>query len=64
MKRQDPWTAPIIVINVDDLNVAVEKVKANGGQIVRERMEVGEMGFVAYFKDTEGNLVGLWQNRK
>ena len=23
---------------------------------------VGEMGFSAYFKDPEGNMMGLWQN--
>ena len=23
--------------------------------------EVGEMGFAAYFSDTEGNTMGLWQ---
>jgi predicted enzyme related to lactoylglutathione lyase len=30
--------------------------------VVRERTQVGEMGFTAYFTDTEGNLVGLWEN--
>ncbi len=64
MKRQAPWTTPIIVINVDDLDAATEKVKQNGGEVVKERMPVGEMGFVAYFKDPEGNLMGLWQNKK
>ncbi len=22
---------------------------------------VGDMGFAAYFKDTEGNVIGLWE---
>ena len=26
-----------------------------------ERQAVRDMGFAAYFKDTEGNLVGLWE---
>jgi predicted enzyme related to lactoylglutathione lyase len=25
-------------------------------------MPVGDMGFAAYFNDSEGNLMGLWQN--
>jgi predicted enzyme related to lactoylglutathione lyase len=25
-------------------------------------MAVGDMGFAAYFTDTEGNLMGLWEN--
>jgi len=24
-------------------------------------MDVGGMGFAAYFQDPEGNLIGLWQ---
>ena len=23
----------------------------------------GDMGFAAYFNDTEGNLIGLWENK-
>lgn len=26
------------------------------------RQPVGDMGFVAYFRDPEGNIVGLWEN--
>lgn len=29
----------------------------NGGMMKR-----GEMGYTAYFKDTEGNTLGVWQN--
>lgn len=64
MERKDPWTAPIIVLHVDDLPAALEKVKANGGEIVRERMPAGEMGYVGYVKDTESNLIGLFQEKK
>lgn len=40
---------------------ALEKIKAEGGSVATEKMPVGEMGFVAYFKDTEGNLLSLWE---
>ena len=33
-----------------------------GGSAAGEKMAVGEMGFAAYFRDSEGNLMGLWQN--
>jgi hypothetical protein len=26
------------------------------------RSAVGAMGFAAYFRDTEGNVVGLWES--
>jgi predicted enzyme related to lactoylglutathione lyase len=29
--------------------------------VLSPRQPVGDMGFAAYFRDTEGNVVGLWQ---
>ena len=62
LKRQDPVRHPVVTIDVENMDDALSKVKKNGGQIVREKLPVGEMGFAAYFKDSEGNVLGLWQN--
>ena len=62
LKRQDPVRHPVVTIDVENMDEALAKVKKNGGQIVREKLPVGEMGFAAYFKDSEGNVLGLWQN--
>ncbi len=59
---QFPGTAPNIVIDVPDVADALRKVEAAGGKAVSERTPVGDMGFVGYFTDTEGNLIGLWEN--
>jgi predicted enzyme related to lactoylglutathione lyase len=56
-----PGKAPSVVIDVPDIDDALGKVKDGGGTVVKERFPVGEMGFSAYFTDTEGNLVGLWE---
>ena len=61
MQREAPFTAPIVVLDVDNLEEALKAVAEAGGTTVSERQPVGEMGFSAYFKDTEGNLVGLWE---
>ena len=61
MQRQGPFTAPNIVIEVDDIEEALAAVNAAGGTTVAERQAVGDMGFSAYFKDSEGNLVGIWE---
>ncbi len=37
------------------------KLEEAGGKIVRAKMPVEDFGYAAYFKDTEGNIVGLWQ---
>jgi hypothetical protein len=61
LTRQQPITSPVIVINVEDVNAALEQVQRLGGQVLREKTPVGEMGFSAYFTDPEGNTIGLWQ---
>jgi predicted enzyme related to lactoylglutathione lyase len=62
MKRSSDTPAPVITINVDSVDDALKKVEAGGGSIVRPRQEIPGMGAFAYFKDTEGNTMGLWEN--
>jgi predicted enzyme related to lactoylglutathione lyase len=62
MEREEPFQGPVVTVEVDDIDSALAKIEQSGGKTVRPGMEVGEMGFAAYFTDTEGNLMGLWQN--
>lgn len=62
LARQDPVRAPVVIIDVENLDQATATIEKNGGKIIRPKMPVGDMGFAAYFKDTEGNVIGLWQN--
>jgi len=64
LSRQGPITAPIVTIDVDDIDDALATVEKLGGKAVISRQAVGEMGFSAYFTDTEGNLIGLWQTAR
>jgi predicted enzyme related to lactoylglutathione lyase len=44
----------------DDLQVMLNKIEPNGGNIVIPKTAIGpEMGFFAMFTDTEGNKLGL-----
>jgi uncharacterized protein len=52
----------VITINVDSIDKALGQVEANGGSVVQPRTEIPGMGAFAYFKDTEGNTMGLWEN--
>ena len=63
LKRQDPVKSPVITINVSDVDQALKRIEQNGGKTVRGKEAVGDMGYAAYFKDSEGNVVGLWQNK-
>lgn len=60
--RQAPVSAPTLTIGVDDVDDALATVEKHGGKVVAGKQAVGDMGFVGYFSDTEGNVVGLWQN--
>ena len=62
-KRMDNINRPVITINVDDMQAALATIAEHGGAQVGETMEVGEMGIAGYFTDSEGNLMGLWQNK-
>ena len=53
---------PVITIDVDSIDDALETIRSLGGEPVSEKQPVGEMGFAAYFKDTEGNIMGLWES--
>lgn len=54
---------PVITVNVDSIDDALAKITTLGGEPVGEKTTVGEMGFAAYFKDTEGNVMGLWETK-
>jgi predicted enzyme related to lactoylglutathione lyase len=60
---RDPAGAasPVIVVDVPDVDEALTKIEKLGGSTVSGKRAVGDFGFAAYFKDTEGNLMGLWQ---
>jgi len=63
MQRQGEFSAPVVTIETDDIDGKLQQVEKLGGSVVEPKMQVGEMGFAAYFRDPEGNVVGLWQNR-
>jgi uncharacterized protein len=54
--------AVTITISVADIDAALATVKKLGGKVTGKKTPVGNMGFSAYFEDTEGNNIGLWQN--
>jgi predicted enzyme related to lactoylglutathione lyase len=62
LERGLPVGGPVVVVEVEDIVATLETVERLGGTTVSAKQPVGEMGFSAYFKDTEGNLMGLWQN--
>ena len=62
MQRQEPVGTPVITLAVDDIDKTMAAIEEHGGSSVAPKMAVADMGFAAYFRDSEGNLMGLWQN--
>jgi uncharacterized protein len=62
LARQEPVRAPVITLQVDDIDATLGVIEKHGGSVAAGKMPVGNMGFAAYFQDSEGNVMGLWQN--
>jgi hypothetical protein len=60
-RDQGATTGPVVVVDVPDIDASLEKISGLGGTVVAPKTPVGDMGFAAYFKDPEGNVVGLWE---
>ena len=60
--RQSGVSTPVITIDVDDIDATLAEIESRGGSTVEKKIPVGDMGFAAYFTDSEGNLLGLWQS--
>jgi len=55
-------SSEICVLVQVETREALAKIESLGGMTVLGRQDVGDMGWAAYFKDVEGNLMGLWQS--
>ena len=50
-----------LYINTDNIDLSLEKIKDANGEVVQKKTQISEEhGFFALFKDTSGNLIGLW----
>lgn len=49
----------IIYFSCDDCAVEQARAVEHGGRVQREKMSIGEYGFISLVYDTEGNLIGL-----
>ena len=62
-KRDDKSSKnPVLVIDVFSVDEYIEKVESSGGKVTRSKVQVGDMGHYAQVSDTEGNIIGLWEN--
>jgi predicted enzyme related to lactoylglutathione lyase len=54
--------AYVCTVGVDDLDATMASVEANGGTVAVPKMPIPGVGWLAYYKDTEGNIFGIMQS--
>lgn len=64
--KKDDWPAqhPSVVIAVENIEDAMNKVSEAGGKVLGEPMEIPGVGQYVSFNDTEGNRVSMLQPTK
>ena len=62
MAKRHPDQPLVNSIQVADMDKAIASITAGGGTIVVPKMPVPGMGWLAYFKDPDGNIHGVFQN--
>ena len=61
MTRSERTPSPVITVDVDSIDDALKQIDSSGGSTVTPRTPIPGMGAFAYFKDPEGNVMGLWE---
>jgi predicted enzyme related to lactoylglutathione lyase len=61
MQRSQETPSPVITVDVEEIDQTLKEIEAEGGSIVTPRTPIPGMGAFAYFKDPEGNVMGLWE---
>jgi predicted enzyme related to lactoylglutathione lyase len=62
MPRKESPEGVMVYVNVEDIDRAMDTIKAAGGTMLTGKMPIPTMGWSAHFRDTEGNKVGLFQH--
>lgn len=56
-------TGSIIYLNANpDLQIVLDRIEKQGGKITMSKTPIGQNGFMAFFTDTEGNIMALHSN--
>ena len=63
-KRSGPEDNLAIYVTVDSIEETIKQVEEHGGKQVMPKMPTGDMGFMAKIQDPDGNVIGLWEEKK
>ncbi|MBI4749620.1 MAG: VOC family protein [Acidobacteria bacterium] len=58
----EPVNAFVCTVDVDNLDAYSAKVTEHGATLAVPKMPIPTVGWLAYYKDTEGNIFGMMQS--
>ena len=61
LRNKDSQPRTVNSIQVTSIEDSASKVEQHFGQVVVPKMTIPTVGYVAYCKDTEGNIFGIFQ---
>lgn len=61
VKREKPSEPFLTYVTVDSIDKTKGLIEKNGGKMIEPKTAMGEWGWWATFKDTEGNVIGLFE---
>jgi predicted enzyme related to lactoylglutathione lyase len=53
--------ATVNTVDVDNVDEALRKVQANGGQVIMPKEEIPGVGWLAYVREPGGAVIGMMQ---
>jgi len=62
MRKRDPNQPIVNTLHVEDVEAHSLKIVAAGGTMVVPKMAIPGVGWLAYFKDPDGNIHGIYQD--
>ncbi len=64
MPRTAEVKCPVLVIDVPSIEACIKEITAAGGKVIEQKHPVMDMGFYARVTDSEGNIIGIWENMR
>lgn len=62
MMQKNPGQPVTFAIDVPDIDASIAAVQSAGGTIVVPKMPIPGVGWISYFTDPTGNVIGIHQN--
>lgn len=57
--NQPTGQGTVVYFTVEEMDTVISRIQAAGGKILQPKFNMGQLGYIALFQDSEGNTIGL-----